>query len=105
DWASRSPLLEGRQRHPIDLAEMIDQPRRIGFRIVGLHEIVGAGENIVDTGPTRMNHQGGVDSVARSHGTEQQSLLDMVSVTPPRADAGASLLCGVIKEPPHLLGI
>src|SRR5207302_8207985 len=85
-WASRSPLLEGRQRHPIDLAEMIDQPRRIGLRIVGLHEIVGAGENIIDAGPARVNDKCSVDSVARPHGTEQECLLDMISVAPPCTD-------------------
>src|ERR1019366_8352868 len=31
-------------------------------------------------------------------------LLDMVSVAPPRTDAGARLLCGIIQQPAHLLG-
>src|SRR5438132_1623933 len=59
---------------------MIDQPRRIGLRIVGLHEIVGAGENIVDAGPARVNDKGRLEFVARLHGTAQECLLDVISV-------------------------
>ena len=100
---SRCPLLQGREHHPVDYAKLVDHPRRIRFRVIRLHEIVGAGQNIVDATPALVNDQGSVDPVARSHGAEQESLFDVLGIAAPRADAGASLLRCIIKQPAHLL--
>src|SRR5258705_8091081 len=50
-----------------------------------------------------MNDQRSINSIARSHGPEQESLFDVLGVPPPCADSGARLLPCIIKQPAHLL--
>ena len=105
DGAPRRPLFDGRLHDTIELTEVIDHSRGIGFRIVGLDEIVGAGENVVSAGPAGMNDQGRVDAVARAHPAKDKCLLDVFGITTPGAYSGTRLLGGVIEQPAHLLRI
>src|SRR5258708_14637741 len=87
------------------LAELVNQHRRMGLRRVGLEKIVRARQNVVDAGPSRMNQQGCSDPVPRPGAGEYKALLDMVGVTFPCSYARRRLLCGIIEQPAHLLGV
>src|SRR5882757_3090443 len=104
NWSARGPLLERRYHYTVELAKLIDHARGIRLGVVGLHEIVRAGQDIVNASPSRVDYEGSVDPVASPHRAKQEGLLDMLGVTPPRADAGAGLLCCIVKQPAHLLG-
>ena len=105
DGPPGGPLLEGGKCYTVNLAEFVDHPGWGGLRIVGLDEIIRARKNISDPSPARMNHERCVHPIARTHATEDESLFDMIGVSPPGADASASLLGGIVEQPAHLLGI
>jgi len=46
-----------------------------------------------------------INAVSSAHAGKYETLLDMLGVTPPRADAGTCLLPGVIHYPAHLLRV
>ena len=83
DRRSHGPFLDVRFLHLVALAEFFDEARRIGFGLVGLKEIVGAGKNVVHARPSRLHEQRRGDAAARSHSGERKTFLDVIGVALP----------------------
>ena len=80
------PLLDIGLGDLVTLAELFNQSIGLRLRRVGLEEIVGAGEDIVDAVPARFDQQRRGDPVARRHAGEHKGLLDVIGVAPPGDD-------------------
>src|ERR1700690_2152324 len=74
------------------------------MRGVGEQEVVVSGEDIVDSGPARVNQQSGSDAAAGGHTAEDEGFLDMVGIAVPCGNS-RGLLRGVVQQPSHLLGV
>src|SRR5215471_14357729 len=74
------------------------------MRLVCLEEVVGSGEDVVYTRPAGVNQQCCRDSASRRHTAEYEAFLDVLTVSIPGGNTGA-LLCCVINQPAHLLGV
>src|SRR5258706_16432581 len=103
--STRGPLLERRHHYAVEFAQLIDHSRWISLGIVGLHEIIGAGKNIVDARPTGMDDERCVNAIASPHRSKQKTFRNVVGVAPPRANSCSRLLTSVVKQPAHLLGV
>src|SRR5258708_10220162 len=91
DGRTHSPFFDIGSRDLVALAKFFYKVRRIGLRRIGQEKIVGTGENAIDAGPARLNEQGRGDAAARGHAGVNESLLDVLRLALPRADAGGLL--------------
>ena len=103
DRAAGAPFLDDGLGDLVTLAELVDEGRGIGLRRIGLEEVLVAGEDVVDSGPSGLDQQGRGDAVARRRGAEHEGLLGVLGVALPGAEAGARLLRGIVEQPAHPL--
>src|SRR6266481_9897086 len=74
------------------------------IRGVSLEIVADSRKNLVQAVKPGMNDQRGGDAIACGHPCKNESLLNVLGIPSPCADAGG-LLRGVIKEPAHLLSV
>ena len=102
DRAAGRPAFERGHGDFIALAQAIDHFGWIAFRIVGQHEIVRAGHNIIYGRPAKIYHQRGGHAIAGGAASENKTFFDVIGISSPGCDAGPALLCRVIQKPAHL---
>src|SRR5260370_36005135 len=88
DGGTEGPFLDIRSRNLIALAKPFGQSGRIGMRVVSVKEIIFSREDVFDTGPSRLNDQGGSDAASLRHAAEVECLLDVLGFAVPCAKAG-----------------
>src|ERR1700693_6427041 len=104
DRRANRPLFNVGAGNLVTLAEFVDQAGRICIRIVGLKEIIFAGENIIDPGPAGLDDERRGDAAARVHAAEKEGFLDVLRIAIPGAE-DSRLLRGVAPHTTHFLGI
>src|ERR1700738_627746 len=104
DGGTDGPFFNVSAGNLVTLAKFVDQAGGICIWIVGLEEIIFAGENIIDASPAGLDNQRGGDTAARIHAGKKECLLDMVRVAIPCAEAGR-LVRRVSQHPAHFLGV
>src|SRR6266849_4034375 len=83
------PFLDVRARDFLALAELVHENRGIGLedaafaRREGLEEIVGAGKNVVDSGPAGADQHGSGDGSRRGLAAEQERFLHVFGIAAP----------------------
>src|SRR5260370_4804724 len=82
-------------------AKLFSQSCGVGMRVVSLEEIIFSRENVLDSGPPRMDNQCRCNTAARRHSTKVECLLNVLGVAVPCAKAGG-LVGRVAKEKSHL---
>src|ERR1700730_4913212 len=83
DGGTYGPFFNVRAGNLVTLAKFVDQAGGICIRIVGLEEIIFAGENIVDASPAGFYNEGRGDTAARIHPGKEKCLLDVIGVAIP----------------------
>jgi hypothetical protein len=88
DWRAGRPLLDVRARHFVTLAELVDQPGRVGARVISGKKIVLSGKNVIDAGPSGLREQRGGNTTARRHAAEVEGFLNVFDVAIPGSQPG-----------------
>src|ERR1700704_2110458 len=88
DRRTYRPFFDIRSRNLITLAELFDESRRIGMRVVSRKEIIFPREDVFDAGPSGLHDQGRSDTAPRRHAAKVKGFLDVLGIAVPCTKAG-----------------